>query len=629
MKYFRLILPILLMVCIPASRVLALNQAAPKPTSTAGISTEVQRTPDPELTICCAVNDRETLLCAVENEGDSQGVTDDRREQPGKVGKVGLWELPSGRFIKEYYTPSSVSAVFFRGEDLILVSGPIGMNAGDGVSSISCVNAITGTESNPPLTMPSDSQVEGYSERDDCLLLFNRESQTLMLFNIGQGRVTHSFEWGGNNEFNDYAFSIIQNNMIVSFGGEAADGVQPVDNYVCFSFDGEVIARGSPPAFTTVEEYVAAIEKMFEKLADRMNIPSTFFNTDYFSNREGRVGESSNDANQLSLFRSIQKWGAHSTEFVVNLSAPASVWLPNLSTPSKTLVIPGPETYPNTLLAADSGQRRYFTWNVNTFLNRDKRSQPYCLDLSTMTWTPVSLPADTGVLNATMMPEGKLAICFGAYRPGPDPEGQAFRIPELAISRSIFEFGQQPKFGNILGNIRPYTIAIDLYLDMNIAITASRNVLSLQSDDDVRRRLTESRKTNLSFWREVSDAKIETAALSDNTVFKWSGHQSTVEVFRDNLPYRILQLPANQTALAAFEISGSIILATTSGFARGALYSLKADSLEVQDTCPIDALEFSESIGFSTSNSEVYVNDRGTIHIVKVSNDGDFLPRQR
>lgn len=583
-----------------------LTKTASEPPSTSNISTVVQRSPDPASTSACAVNEQGTLLCTVEG------------------GMVCLWELPSGRFIKEYQAPYPAAGIFFRGDDLMLSEDSMETTEGAGFKTINFINAITGTKSRSPLTIPGEVRVESFSEKDDVLLLFDRDSRKLSLFNIGSNREAQSFNWEGNSDFYDYAFSIFHENLIVSFGGEDADGAQPVDNYVCFDVDGKVIERGQVPDDTSQEDYEAMKKNMFEKLAARLNLPTAFFSTDYFSNREGGIDDSGNDTNQLSLFRSIQKWGACSANFIVNLHEPSTVWISNLSTLSKTLIIPGQRTSINTHLAVDPDQRRYFTWNMESFLNRDKRSQPYYLDLSTITWQPVTLPEDTTVLNAAMTGKGALAICFGAYRPGPDPEENDYRIPELAVSRCNVEFGQQPEFANVLGNIHPYMIELDLNFFPDFAMNAAREVLSIQSDEDVRNRLTQLSKKHLSDWMNQRDDNIETVALSDGRMVRWRSYDSIIKITEDNLPDQVLELPQSERMLDVIEIKGVIVLATTATYTSGALYSIDHGSLEVQDTFPINAGEFRESIGFSVANSEIYVNDGETTIIVNVSNDGKF-----
>ena len=607
------------------------------------ITAVVQQSPDPLSTSCCAVNAPGTLLCVVEKKlGVREG--GGMQELPSPVG---LWELPSGRFIKKYQAAIPTAAVFFRGSDLILVKSldpPPGEEKG--LNSLNFVNAITGKESRSSLTLPAYFRVESYSEQDDLLLLFNERSKTLSLYNIGKERAIHSFEWKGNSESDDYAFSILHDNVIISFGGTANDydGTRPVSNYVCFDLDGNVIERETMPASASEEAYNAEKKKMFEKLSARLNMPLDFFLiTDYSTPRVGAVGDSTNDTKQLSLFRSNQQWGAHSANFVVNFNSPASIWVANLSTSSKTLDIPGQETTPNKFLASDSTKRRYFTWNVETFLNRDRRSQPYFLDLTEMTWTPMNLPGDIGIVNAKMKSNDLMMICFEKCNI-PSSSPLSFNViqkpSEVEVGRTEVEVGRQAQFAKTLGKIDPYNIE-DGWFETSIAINASRAVLSDKSDEEIAKVLSEPNEAIAKIISEpgdilsgdLGDVISKSITFSDGTVLKWSGripglpsnpregwinYDCMIEIKRPNGSRKSVKLPTDDRMVAASDMNGKIIVCTGR-----TMYSLDPENLAILDSSPV-YLGLREGVGFSPANSEIYVNEEGTTRIVKVSNEGKF-----
>ena len=649
MTYFKNIILVVVMLSIGVSQLIGLTPGDSGPEtsilssidskqtaeskSTADISTVVQQSPDPVSTSCCAVNAAGTLLCVVErNLGTREGVGG-MQELPSPVG---LWELPSGRLIRRFQAVIPIVAVFFRGSDLIFVKSsdrPAGEEKGQNL--LCYVNAVTGKESRPSLTLPAYFRVESYCEEDDSLLLFNEDSKMLTVFSIGKERATHSFKWKGNSDSDDYAFSIFHDNVIVCFGGTANDydGTQPVTNYVCFDHDGDVIERGNMDVSTSDETSNAEKKKMFEKLSARLNLPLDFFLiTDYAIPRVGSVGDITNDTSQLSFFRSNQIWGARSANFVINLNSPASIWVANLLTNSKTLDIPGQETTSNAFLVSDLEKRRYFTWNVETFLNRDRRSQPYFLDVTEMTWRPMTLPEDIGIVNAKMKSNNLMRICFekcNSPSSSPLPFSVTPKPSGVGIGRTEVEFGRQALFGKSLGTIDPYNIE-DGWFETDIAINASRAVLSVESDEDVAKILAKPRRE---LSAEPGDVISDSISFSDGTVLKWSVKTPNlssdpkggwilsncmIEVKRPNAAPKGVTLPTHDWVLAASEINGKIIVCT-----KNEMYSLDSNTLAILDSFPVN-LEFRENVTFFPANSEIYVNDGGNTHIVTFSNAGKF-----
>lgn len=649
MKHFRTILLLVLLLSTGISRVIGIAPGDPewetsilsfedaKQTAEAksipNISTVVQQSPDPSATSCCAVNRAGTLLCVVESTlGVREGVGG-MQELPSLIG---LWELPSGRFIKKYEAAVPTIAVFFRGNDLILVKNvepPPGQK--QGLNSLSFVNAITGKESRPPLTLSADYRVECYDEMDDSLLLYNKESKVMDIFNIEKERVIHSVKWRGSSDSDDYAFSLFHDDVIVSFGGTAndLDGTIPVSNFVCFDLNGKTIQRGAMPPSMNDKDYNTEKKKMFERLVPILNIPLEFFLiTDYAIPRVGSVGDLTNDTSQLSFFRSNQIWGARSANFVINLNSPASIWVANLLTNSKTLDIPGQETTPNAFLVSDLEQRRYFTWNVETFLNRDRRSQPYFLDVTEMTWRPMTLPEDIGIVNAKMKSNNLMRICFekcNSPSSSPLPFSVTPKPSGVGIGRAEVEFGRQALFGKTLGTIDPYNIE-DGWFETDIAINASRAVLSVESDEDVATILAKPRRE---LSAEPGDVISDSISFSDGTVLKWSVKTPNlssdpkggwilsncmIEVKRPNAAPNGVKLPTHDWVLAASEINGKIIVCT-----KNEMYSLDSNTLAILDSFPVN-MEFRENVTFFPANSEIYVNDGGNTHIVTFSNAGKF-----